>query len=226
MTNDDIRAKYEAFSRIDTFGAQHGGEFAAASRGSKLFGEIKEIVAAMEKQGAGKLSGATRYAGGSDSKQYWLGEIKEDLAAIRDTAVAIAEAEDTPDFDDQFRLPRGTNAYGPWLTAARQMLEDATPHKELFLEFELPGDFLEDLAEDIGNFEAATDAQAQGRQEQAGGTASLDVLAGRGMKVRRQLHAIVRNKFRGNAAVVAAWESAQDIAWRRRERKLAAPAQG
>lgn len=220
MTNDDIRQKYEAFGRIAGFGRDPGG-FAETSRGGKLFAEMATLVEAMDQQGAGKLSGTGRYAGGSDSKRYWLGEIKEDLAPIRDTAAAIAEAEDTPDFDDQFRLPRGTNAYGPWITAARQFLADATPHKALFVEFEMPADFLEDLAEDIANFEAAKDEQEAGRSGQVGGTASLDVLAAQGMKVRKQLDAIVRNKYRGNAGVLAAWETAQDIAWRRRERRAA-----
>ena len=40
---------------------------------------------------------------------------------------------------------------------------------------------------------------------------NLTALAIAGMKQRKQLQAIVRNKFKGNAAVLAEWESAQHI---------------
>lgn len=210
MTNNHIRRRFDAFDRIRVFGTKHDGVFAPTSRGRALFAKMEETVATMREAGASKLSGTGKYRGGTGGKVFWYGELEEDLRAIRDTAVAISEAEGTPEFDDQFRIPR-TSAYDAMLVAARAFLKDATPHKALFLEFEMPEDFLEDLADDIAKFERAGDDQDAGRSDQVGGTADLSALATQGMKIRKQLDPIVRNKFKGNAAVLAAWQSAQHI---------------
>lgn len=210
MQNDIIRKRYETLGRIETFGTKHGGAFTPESRGAKLFAKVAEVVDALEKAGAAQLSGTGGFRGGTDEKQFWAGELREDLAAINRTAVAISEAEGLPDFDDQFRMPRG-NAYGALLTTARAFLEDATPHKALFVEFELPEDFLEDLAADLAAFEAAKDDQEGARGTQVGGTADLTALSSEGLKLRKQLNAIVRNKFRGNVAVIAEWEAAAHL---------------
>jgi hypothetical protein len=175
-----------------------------------LFAQNQSIVQQMRDRGAEQLSGTGDYHSGSSAKRFWYGEVKEDLTAIRDTAVAIAEAEDTPDFDDNFRMPRGSG-YEVMATAARAFLMDATPQKALFVEFEMPEDFLEDLARDLAEFEKAEDQQGEGRLDQVGGTADLAALAALGMRVRKQLHAIVRNKFKQSPAILAEWETAQHV---------------
>jgi len=210
MQNNLIKRRYDTFSRIDGFHTKYGTAFAAGSRGATLFTAIGTVAEKMEGSGAKQLSGTGEYRGGTSGKRFWYGEVKEDLTEMRDTAVSIAEAEDTPDFDDSFRLPR-SQSYDAMATAARAFLKDAAPHKATFIEFEMPADFLEDLADDLAKFEAADDAQDAGQSSQVGGTADLVDLANQGMKLRKQLQAIVRNKFKGNAAVLAEWESAQHI---------------
>ncbi len=210
MTNDSIRRKFDACERIEGFGARHRAAFTAGSRAAGLFSAMTATGEAMRQAGAGQLSGTGKYRGGTSAKAFWNGELREDLAAIRSTAESISEAEDTPEFEDQFRLPR-SSSYDAWVTAARAFLKDATAHKALFVEFEMPADFLDDLAADIKGFEDAQDTQAGGLGDQVGGTANLDALAMRGMTLRKQLQAVVRNKFRDDAAVLAEWETAQHV---------------
>lgn len=141
------------------------------SRPAKIFAELTAVVAEMQTSGADRLSGEGTYHAGTSTKQFWAAELRTDLEDIRDTAVAISVAEDTPDFDDQFPVPR-SRSYDTLANAARAFLKDAAPHKALFLEFELRPDFLEDLKADLEAFEKADDTQDAGLGTQVGGSAT------------------------------------------------------
>jgi hypothetical protein len=75
----------------------------------------------------------------------------------------------------------------------------------------MPEDFLEDLVADIALLEKAKDDKGAGLSEQVAGTAELSAAALAGIKVRKQLLPIVRNKFRGQPGILAEWETAAHI---------------
>jgi hypothetical protein len=210
MNNETIRNHYDCFDRMKDFAAKFADRFTAGSRGTALSAEITMVAEMMERKGVRKLAGATEYHGGTQSKRAAAELVKEDLKEIRDTALAISEAEDLPDFEEEFRLPRG-RSYALLLAAAKEFLQEATPHKALFLEFEMAADFLEDLAADIALLEQGHDEQHEGLAEKVGSTAELTTLTLDGMKVRKQLLPLVRNKFKGDSGVLAEWETATYI---------------
>ena len=210
MNNEIIRNHYDAFDRIRSFGLKHAAAFLPGSRGTALFGEIATVVAGMEANGVKKISGTAGYGGGTDAKQMAAEALKELMREIRDTAEAISEAEGLPEFDDQFRMPR-TGSYSVLLSKAGAFLQDATEHAALFTEFELPATFLTDLQAAIVRLEKGGDAQNAGLAEQVAGTAELTALAVRGMRARKQLLPIARNKFKAQAGLLAEWESAHHI---------------
>jgi hypothetical protein len=210
MNNETIRSHYDAFHRIQGFGTKHGGAFAAGSRGATLFAAMFAVVTRMEAGGVQKLSGTAGYRGGTDAKQLAAELLREDLREIRKTAEAIAEAEDTPEFDDQFMLPR-SSSLAVLLGTAKAFLQDAAPHEALFLAFELPADFLADLQAGIARLEAADDDQQDGLSDQVGGTAELSAQTVKRMKIRKQLDAVVKNKFAGDAGILAEWATATHI---------------
>ncbi len=210
MNNQVIRNDYDAFDRMKGFGAKHGRHFAAGSRGERLFAGISTVVATMEEHGVKKLSGSAAYHGGTDARTLARELVREDLRAIRDTAEAISEADDLPEFEEQFRLPRSGSAT-LLLAKAKAFLKDAAPHEALFIEFELPADFLEDLVADIALLEKAKDDKDAGLSEQVAGTAELSAAALAGIKLRKQLLPIVRNKFRSQPGILAEWETASHI---------------
>jgi len=210
MNNQIIRNHYDAFDRIKAFGAKHGSQFTAGSRAAGLFTGIGTVVVAMEEDGVKKLSGSASYHGGAGARRIARELVREDLRAIRNTAEAISEADDLPEFEEQFRLPRSGSAL-LLLSKAKAFLADATPHKALFIEFELPADFLEDLQADIALLEKAKDDKDAGLAEQVAGTAELSANALQGIKLRKQLLPIVRNKFRSQPGILAEWETAVHI---------------
>lgn len=210
MNNQIIRNHYDAFDRMKAFRAKHGSLITAGSRAAGLFTGIGTVVATLEEHGVKKISGTASYQGGAESRRIARELVLEDLRAIRNTAEAISEADDLPEFDEQFRLPRSGSA-ALLLMKAKAFLQDATPHKDLFIEFELPEDFLEDLEADIALLEKAKDDKEAGLSEQVAGTAELSAATLAGIKLRKQLLPIMRNKFRGQPGILAEWETAIHI---------------
>jgi len=210
MNNEIIRNHYDTFDHIKAFAAKHGSQFTAGSRAAELFTGIGTVVASLEEHGVKKLSASAAYHGGAGARRIARELVREDLRAIRNTAEAISEADDLPEFEEQFRLPRSGSAT-LLLARAKSFLADARPHKALFIEFELPVDFLEDLTADIALLEKAKDDKDAGLSEQVAGTAELSAAVVAGIKLRMQLLPIVRNKFRANAGLLAEWETAVHI---------------
>jgi hypothetical protein len=97
------------------------------------------------------------------------------------------------------------------IAAARAFAADAPPFKATFIEYGLTDDFIEDLNDDVTEFEVAVSAQAAGLRQRVTATAAIDEVIERGMKVIHRLDAIVPNAFRDNPAKLAAWESARHV---------------
>jgi hypothetical protein len=220
MNNETIRNHYDAFSRMEAFRLKYGAQFAPASRAAAQFTVITGVVGAMEAQGVEKLSGTQEIRGGTGAKAVAAENLRAEMRTIRDTAEAISEAEELPEFDDKFRMPR-SYSYEVLLTAARAFLADATANKALFLEFEIKPTFLADLEADITALETADDTQDAGLSQQVGGTAELSAQVTKGLAARKQLLPIVKNKYAGNAGVLAEWATATRIV--RPERKPKTP---
>lgn len=212
MENEEIRNQYDAFTRIAGFGTKYADLFEPTSRGARQFAVIRGVVAKMEDNGVKKLAGKGGFHGGSSAKALAAAALREQLRRIRKTAVEIAEADDLPEFDDKYVVPR-SNSYEGLLTAARTFLQQATPHAALFIEFEMPADFIAKLQVGIQRMEKAGTDQDGGLSEQVGGTAELAANAAEGMKARKQLLVIVRNKLANDPGKLAEWQSACHITW-------------
>jgi hypothetical protein len=210
MNNEMIRNHYDAFSRMNAFATSYAGVFAPGSRAQAQFAVINGVVAAMETEGVEKLSGTQEFRGGTGAKAVAAENLRAEMRAIRDTAQAISEAEELPEFDDKFRMPR-SSSFEMLLTAARAFLADATANKALFLEFEIKPNFLADLAADIAALESAVATQDAGLSQQVGGTAELFAKVAKGLAARKQLLPIVKNKFAGQSGILAEWATATRI---------------
>ncbi len=97
------------------------------------------------------------------------------------------------------------------LTGARAFLADATPLAAEFIKHEMPADFLDELKNQIAEFEATLNQRTAAKGAQVSATAGITDAIGRGMIAANRLDAIVRNKFRGNVSVLAAWTRASHV---------------
>jgi hypothetical protein len=224
MQNEIIRNHYDVFDRIAEFGRKYSSRFAAGTRGTELFTAVRQVVQDMERLGISQLSASDDYHRGTFAKQLAVELVREDLRAIRDTALAITAAEGDALFSRTFLLPR-SSSHTALLTRAKAMLEDAAPHVARFVEFELPADFLTRLEENIARLETADDDQNAGLSTRVGDTAGLTLLVAKGLRLRRQLVSVVRNKFKAEGPVLAEWESASRVVRVKRGRETEPAAQ-
>jgi hypothetical protein len=210
MNNETIRSHYDSFDRIKAFGIKFSDRFELNSRAMILFAANATVTDELKKHGVLQISGSARFHSGTSAKQLAAELLREHLRAIRDTAEAIAVAEDMPEFQEHFVMPR-SGSYTVLLTKAKAFLKDAAPHAARFVEFELAEDFLTELATDIAALEKAAEIKNASLSDQIGSTASLTSQTINGLAIRKQLIPLIRNKFSSEPGILAEWESASHI---------------
>jgi hypothetical protein len=203
-----LRKRYETLKRVREFGAQQTESFPELSLGHELFAEISNVVAELDRLAADHSSGFNTAISSTDSKSALREELRDDLLAINRTARAMAYA--TPGLDNKFRLPRGAGDQA-LLTGARAFLADAAPLAAEFIKHEMPADFLDDLKKQIAEFEDTLNRRSAAKGTQVSATAGITDAIERGMIAVRRLDAIIRNKFRGNVGILAAWTQASHV---------------
>jgi hypothetical protein len=203
--NDNHRRTYEKYTRVHNFGGAHASEFLATSLGHQLFLDIGTVVADFNQYAAAEASGHGDARQGTELRALARAALRERMEGIVRTARALGD--EVPGIEDKFRMPRGTNDRD-LVNAARAFKADAEPLKAHFIAHEMSADFLDELQEDIDDFESAMNDQSSGVGTRVAAGAALDELIQRGNDIVRKLDAIVRNKYANNAAVLAEWTSA------------------
>jgi hypothetical protein len=203
--NDNHRRTYEKYVRVHNFGGAHTADFLATSLGHQLFLDIGTVVADFNSHAAAEASGHGDARQGTELRALARAALRERMEGIVRTARALGN--EVPGIEDKFRMPRGSNDRD-LINAARAFKADAEPLKAHFIAHEMPADFLDELQEDIDDFESAVSDQSSGVGNRVAAGAALDELIQRGNDIVRKLDAIVRNKYANNAAVLAEWTSA------------------
>ena len=206
--NDAKRRGYEMFQRVRNFGAEQSADFPANTLGRELFAVVASGVEDLGRHAAAQATGSTDARQATDTKGDAREALRQDLEEINRTARSMAI--EFPDVGEKFRLPRFMNDQ-QLLETARTFMTEAAPITARFIRYEMPANFLDDLDTDIAAFEAANRSQDAGLTDQASATESIDETYERTMDAIRRLNAIVRNKYRNNRAVLAAWARARHV---------------
>ncbi|HEX8887882.1 MAG TPA: hypothetical protein VF779_01815 [Pyrinomonadaceae bacterium] len=203
--NDNERRRYELFIRVREFGASRTAQFPPSTLAGELFASLNTVIQELDTHTTAQASGRSATLESSQSKASARDELRRDLEAISRTARVMALS--MPGLEDKFRAPRSISDQD-LLARARAFASDALPLKAEFIRRGLPDDFLEDLAADIEDFEQAINQKIQKHEAQVAATAAIDDVVERGVNIVRELHAIMLNKYAGDAATLAAWLSA------------------
>lgn len=204
---DDLEIRrYQMLQRVHDFGMTNAVAFPATSFGGQLFTTVNAAISELQSHAAVQSSGIPRER--TTTKAVARANLEEDLVAMSRTARAMAL--EVPGLEDKFRLPRRIGD-DRLMNAARAFLTDATPLKQEFVKFAMPEDFLDDLAADIAAFENAIATKNNAVSTRISATASIDEALARGMRAVQQLRAVVKNRFRNDAARLAAWTSASHV---------------
>jgi hypothetical protein len=207
MKDTEIR-KFEMLARVRDFGAAHVSSFPAASLGGQKFAAVGAVVGELEAHGTTQSSGKGAAQASTSAKRAARMDVRGKMVAIRDTAQALEEA--IHGVSGNFRVPRD-NGDQALINSARAFVSAATPIKNEFLQREMPATFIEDLTAAVAVFESAVNEKNTNTEKRITATAAISASLERGAKLVRELDAIVRNKFRADAATLAAWESASHI---------------
>ena len=205
--NDNLRRRYEMLLRVNDFGTQHAASFPASNRAHELFADLKAITDEIEQLATAQQSNQRSAREGTTNRGEARTDLREAMEEISETARSMAF--DTPGLEDKFRMPRGRSTDVDLINTARAFAQDALPLKDAFILHGLAPTFLDELNALIDTFEQVIDSQQRSRRSQVSATSGLDDAIERGVNKMRQLDAIVRNKFRGNANVIAEWENAR-----------------
>jgi hypothetical protein len=216
--NSTVTHRLEMFIDVREFKKPRADVFTSTSRGGELFTQLDEVISEIEGHAASQSSGKRASKEKTTLKSVALANLIEDLEAVSRTARVMALT--IPGLDDKFRMPRNVGEQA-WLAAARSFAADAEPLKAEFVRRGLPESFLEDLKADTAELQESIQHKSQTSGARVAARAAIDDAVERGMKIVRELDAIVRNIFRNDPATLAEWVSASHV--ERAPRRAAAP---
>jgi hypothetical protein len=206
--NDHDTRRYEMFLRVRDFGTSYAPDYSANTFAVELYTTLNEVIAGLESQTSTQSSSISASRQHSRSKSVARDELERSMRAISRTARAMVKT--IPGLEEKFRFSSELKDQD-LIARARAFAADALPVKAEFIKRGLPADFLDDLNDDIEQFEEAIALRIQGTGMHISATAAIDDLIERGMEMVRELDPIMRNIFAQDAAKVAAWRSASRV---------------
>ncbi len=198
----------EMFIRVQENRAQFAAAFPDGSFGAELFAQLVEVIEGLRSHAYEQSRGRSSVRESVGSKAAARDELLRRMEAISRTARVMAFT--MPGLDDKFRLPRGVTDQA-LLTLARTFGNDAFPLKAEFIKRGLAADFIAELDEASNAFDTAINRKAQGRGKHVAATAAIDEMIERGLRVVREIGALVRNTYDADPSTLAAWESASHV---------------
>ena len=199
----------EMFLRLKDFAVAHT-DIPSTTVWPDLATDLNSVLADLDGHVSSEEVGKGARRAGTTSREAARQALRESVDAIVDTARAIGETK--PGFDDKYRRPRGDNDQER-LDVARgiaAIIVDPEVKAE-FIRHAMPADFVSDLNEDIADLQEAIGDQSEGRAGIKSAGVSIDETDARGLRVARQMNAVVQNFYRNNAAVLAEWETARHV---------------
>lgn len=204
--DDRERNILEAFINMREFDGRNAADYAALPDAAANFAVIRSAIETLEAHAMTQASGARGQAV----------EQKASLrAAIRRKLKDIARSARALNIDDEgfrrlFSVP-DDNSDQKLLAAAREFAAQATTHKAGFQRLGMPNSFIDDLGDDIEDFENALNRKAVAQGAAVGATAGIDAEIERGMNAATILDAIMQNVYRNNPIKLAEWTQARHV---------------
>ena len=203
-----IRRKLEMAARVRDFSRAHPlsdpSHAAVATRFEERLTRAQSL--AVQEQG-GRLDAA---AASRHRKEVRRGVQQELMRYL--TRLGTVAGRDHPDLVGRFRSPQSNGSNAAFLAQAWDMLNLAKTNRDLLGSYGLGGGQLDELASGLNQFEAAAEKANAGRRDHVGDRAELLNLGNELMDLVGLLDVLNRTRFRAEAELLAAWESARNVA--------------
>jgi len=181
----------------------------AVALATTLWTENKTLITALRGHGSGQISGRGSFRSSVGERRLLREELLRSLRALNKIARSLDRAAH-PGVREKFRMPQG-GSYQALLNTARAFATHGAEHLQVFVDRGRPATFATDLTDIADEFDEATQRKHSGRQTQAAGTAGMDFVARRAVRVMRELDAILTPLLASNPPVLAAWKTASHI---------------
>jgi hypothetical protein len=219
MEDSELRS-YEMVLRVRTFLTEEAARFPAGSLGAELSGLVSNAATELGNHVAHQVSGSTSARQGTANKGVARDTLQDSLERIRRTARAMSRT--MPGLDSKFRIPRNSTDQG-LIGTARAFATDALPSKNDFIRFSMPATFIDDLNDQIEEFETALTMQQSARGTHVTAKAGINESLEDAFNAIRQFDGIMPNIFQDNPARLAAWMSARHVERPPRRSKTSTP---
>jgi len=196
----------DMFINMREFDVRNSADYAALPDAEANFAVIRSAIDALESHAAKQTSGVRGQA--VEQKASIVAAIRRKMKEIARNARALNINDEG--FRRLFSLP-DSNSDQKLLAAAREFVAQATIHKAAFLRLGMPASFIDDLNDDIEDFEQALNQKAGAQSTGVGATAGIDAEIERGMDAATILDAIMQNVYRNNPVKLAEWTQARHV---------------
>ena len=137
------------------------------------------------------------------------GELRELVQIVFDTANTVAL--DRPDVKGIFSLSDADRSDRMLIATARNFADALAPLGNLFVEYNLPSTTGNDLRSKADSLEHYISLQTEGLGGRVNANSSVEATIRNLSELVERLDTIVRNKYRGDTAKLAAWEHARRV---------------
>jgi hypothetical protein len=175
-------------------------------RVTTLTSGLDTIILELRQHAGNQDHGHAAFRSGSAIRAQRAGELLELMRTVNRIVRAL-DPQEFPGLKEKFRMPRG-DGYQRLLGRAAAFIEAAEPIRSEFIERGLDPDFVEQILARRDEMHAALAIKNNGLSQRVGSTAGLADLARRGMKLLRELDAILTHQYRHDADLLASWKSA------------------
>jgi hypothetical protein len=180
----------------------------AIPRATAAQAEVVTIITALEAAAQGQTTGSGESEGGVDIREITANDLRVYLKNVNRTGRSLESVH--PGISPTFRLPK-SGSYPALIAAAQAIIAKATELQADFVDSGLPATFVTELGALLTVFENATGLKHEGGITQVLNTAALNGKASLGVIAATKLDACVRNHYRNQPEMIAAWTHARHI---------------
>ena len=193
--------------RVRDFSRQHMAEdpsYTALLTG--LEERLARIEALATQQRAGHLTSRSATARRKELRRTLHEKLLPYLVRLGETV-----SKTSPEVGQRFEMPRHNSANAAYRIAARAMFDEAASAREQFLAAGMTELFLTDLGATLDGYDKAVEESREARVKHVGARADLETVTEELMELVALLDGLNRYRFRNNAELSAAWESARNV---------------
>ncbi|MDT5158373.1 MAG: hypothetical protein QOC99_7 [Acidobacteriota bacterium] len=207
--NDKQRGRFERGSRVLAFITPNASDFPSNSKGGESFARLKTEIDKLAALDVTKATSMSTHRQGSVGRHDVRETLRTQIAAVCDTAEIASR--DRPDVKGSFPRTPPDHSDQTLIAVARSFAEAALPLKSLFIEYDLPADFIDRLSANADALDQHITSQNRSTGTRVNTNAAIKESLRHVDDEIDRLDTIVRNKYRDDPAKLAAWESARHI---------------